>query len=102
MTKRKAKSLSLKVWRYLAEHPELKSKRELPSALFKQLKQMSAWCPLCECFRLRNRFGCNECPLNYCLSPNASYCRWLSARTIKERKKAAEEVVKLIEAWEVK
>jgi hypothetical protein len=40
MTEKMAKELSLEVWRYLAEHPEIFSKHELPSRLWGKIKNI--------------------------------------------------------------
>jgi len=48
MTKQEAKELLLGVWRYLAEHPEVRHKQELPENLYDKIKDLAARCPLCE------------------------------------------------------
>jgi len=65
MTKQEAKELSLEVWRYLAEHPEISSKANLPEPLFDKIKVMMNQCPLCE---LPPKEFCKgqKCPLNRC------------------------------------
>jgi hypothetical protein len=56
MTKKEAKELSLKVWRYLAEHPETARKRDLPGELYGAIRNLSCACPLCELFFTRGIF----------------------------------------------
>lgn len=34
ITKKRAKELSLKIWGYLKDHPEIKSKKDLPNTLW--------------------------------------------------------------------
>jgi hypothetical protein len=100
MTYKYAKKLSLEVWRYLAEHPEIKAKRLLPAALFSKIVNLYCECPLCEVFRDRCYEGCPLYPANYtCIAPGEPYYRWLNAKRKAGRKKAAEKIVRLIEAW---
>lgn len=107
MTKRKAKSLSLKVWRYLRDHPECFDKAKIPKELYSEIEKLRARCPLCE----YHQFGCMEnnwetnitCPLyrgGGCA--DGYYERWELAKTRQERSRCAGIIVKQIEAWEVK
>jgi hypothetical protein len=101
MTHKKAKKLCLEVWRYLAEHPETAHKEDLPEALYRKIKDLRGRCPLCEvCF-----LACCACPLGgrdySCLSSGQPYSRWDRSRTPGTRRKAAEEIVQRVEAWEV-
>jgi hypothetical protein len=104
MTRQEAKELSLEVWRYLAEHPEIWSKGELPYSIYVKIKDMFCRCPLCELFSVCGR-GCSGCPLSgngyYCDTSGMPYNRWWQSTTSDSRKEAAEEIVRLIEAWEV-
>jgi hypothetical protein len=61
MTKQEAKELSLEVWRYLAEHPEIQMKRYLPDEIWDKIKDMACACPLCEVN------PCHKCPLVSCV-----------------------------------
>jgi len=98
MTKKIAKELSLEVWRYLAEHPWIRTKEHLPRDLYERIKFMMNLCPLCE---LSPREICKgpECPLKSCkgISP---YTLWAWAKSDEERKENAQIIVKTIEAWE--
>jgi hypothetical protein len=91
MTKQEAKELSLEVWRYLAEHPEIRRKENLPDGIYNKIRDLEFECPLCEVLRY-----CALCPLADC----APYERWVDKRDTKVRQGAAREIVRLIEAWE--
>jgi hypothetical protein len=99
MTKREAKALCLEVWRYLAEHPETARKSDLPKALYARISSLQCECPLCEVC------SCGQCPLQteqyMCTDEGEPYVRWSNVRKPEERRKAAEEIVQRVEAWEV-
>jgi hypothetical protein len=104
MTRQEAKELSLEVWRYLEEHPEIANKKDLPEPLYKKIVRALHNCPLCSLFYNRNRNECPGCPLSdddyYCSSKGHPYSCWYNAETASERKEAAGEIVRMIEAWE--
>lgn len=104
MTRMEAKELSLEVWRYLAEHPEIRRKEGLPVALYKKVVGLAGRCPLCELFWSFNDI-CEGCPLDapglHCGGKGVAYDRWVSAETAAARKKAAKKIVRLIEVWEI-
>jgi hypothetical protein len=94
------------VWRYLAEHPEINKKHQLPNSLYKKIKFLKNECPLCGIFYRNSFLSCPGCPLSgqrsYCCSPGRPYNRWRFVSSgEKERKEAAEEIVRVIEAWDV-
>ena len=105
----KAKDVSLDVWRYLRDHPEIKEKHHLPAALFAKIRRHKHYCPLCTLFKEKGPLGCEGCPLviegKTCTNGTHPYSRWTSPRTSpgtkEQRYEAAAEIVKLIEAWEV-
>jgi hypothetical protein len=103
MTKQEAKELSLEVWRYLAEHPEIDRKDDLPKPLFSKIVHCLSRCPLCELFNI-GHLSCPGCPLTgedySCESPGQPYCRWTDASSPFDRKEAAAGIVRQIEAWE--
>jgi hypothetical protein len=107
MTKQEAKELSLEVWRYLEEHPEVDRKTDLPESLLDKVRVCWCYCPLCALF-IPGGTHCPDCPLGgndySCVTPGRPYSRWVSARKSASsvRKEAAAEIVRLIEAWEVK
>jgi hypothetical protein len=96
LTKKKAKELSLEVWRYLAEHPEIRDKRNLPPELYEKIKGMSAHCSLCELFK----GDCLRCPLGYC-DDGSFFMKWEYSRTYKSRREVAMKIVRRIEAWDI-
>ena len=96
------KMLSLKIWRYFAEHPEISHKDELPDELFSQIKNMVLNCPLCEFF-LQNAgpiLYCSDCPLNSCNTDGSLYNNWARSTSCEERKHHAQKIVDAIDAWD--
>jgi hypothetical protein len=102
MTGKKAKELSLEVWRYLAEHPEIGCKSELPNYIWREIRNLTGRCPLCELFYGSKNGPCNGCPLDAqnCMKDDSPFDRWLTTEIEEERQGAALEIVKIIEAWE--
>jgi len=67
ISRRKAKKLSLKVWKYLMKHPEIDCKSDLPEKLYKQIENLSGECPLCEIFIVKySKFCEQECERETC------------------------------------
>jgi len=64
MTEEKALKLTIDVWHYLATHPELTKKTDLPPNLWNKLMGLTSTCPLCS-FYQRYSWGenCKRCPL---------------------------------------
>ena len=104
MTEEEAKEISLEVWRYLAEHPEIKYKRNLPKELVDKIEEFSCWCPLCELFCAYDY--CPGCPLDdaNCKNDNSLFDLWEHSPYGEEgraqRAKAAAEIARKIKAWE--
>jgi hypothetical protein len=108
MTRQEAKELSLEVWRYLAEHPEIKGKEGLPTLLFNKIERLRLQCPLCEVFCVKvikasgAYISCRGCPLaegdRRCFDRGCVFHRW--ANSNRKGKASAREIVRLIEAWE--
>jgi len=94
MTKQEAKELSLEVWRYLAEHPEIENEEDLPEELFAKIDGMSCNCPISETVL------CLNCPLVSCSNENTMYGIWYHAKNFSTRRAAAQKIVAAIEAWE--
>ena len=115
MTKKEAKELSLEVWRYLAEHGEIKSKFDLPVAMFEKIKNFTGRCALCELFDTDGDYdgdyedsqNCSGCPLgdNNCIKDNSLYHQWNCSpngkRGDERRAEAARGIVRKIGAWEI-
>jgi hypothetical protein len=104
MTLKEAIDLSLEVWRYLAEHPEIDNKADLPEELYGKIGDMLFFCPLCEYYR---RFSYNGCGIGCalligkgleCCDKGHPYKKWKLARSRKTRREAATAIVKLLEA----
>jgi hypothetical protein len=99
MIKLEAKSLSIEVWRYLEEHPEIKDKGALPIHIKRKIWALKARCPLCELFIDSD---CDGCPLYRGKScANGRYNDWLAASSVEDRAAAAHEIVCMTEEWEV-
>jgi hypothetical protein len=95
MTHREAKAITLEVWTFLRDNPEIDDKANLPKYLLDKIKYLRGLCPLCEIFT-----SCSECPLRECMSGSKIYAQWKSAATDEERQEAAAEIVNRVLAWE--
>jgi len=102
MAGKEAKELTIEIWTYFAEHPEITKKSELPEELYSKIKNLEAGCPLCELFI---ESGCTGCPLsaarNRCASINSFYCRWVDTETQEERSAAAWGIVNITKEWKI-
>jgi hypothetical protein len=107
MTAEQAKSLSLEIWRYLAEHTEVRSKRELPFPLYAKINGMCGKCPMCE-YNLKQKWGsCNDCPIGAAgyrcaIDGKSLWFLWTftSPDKVEIRKEAALKIIELIENWD--
>ena len=76
--KRWAKKLSLKIWSWLADHPEVRDKEQLPKKLYNKIIEIEARCPLCELYLDTD---CIDCPLfddgENCLPDDSLYMKWV-------------------------
>ena len=97
MTKREAKALSLKVWQYFKEHPEVKHKEDLPKDLWDKVNHMLGYCPLCE----YHGMNCWKCILKHC-HYGSPFVIWREANDNDTRQKAAQAIYDKIKSWEVK
>ena len=93
--KRWAKKLSLEVWGYLKDHPEIKSKCALPPEIWDKIKSLVFNCPLCVLYSDKK---CKGCPLGNCGSESA-YCRWLWFPA--KQQQAATEIYNRIKEWKI-
>jgi hypothetical protein len=104
MTQKKAKALCLEMWRYLAKHPKVSDKGQLPLETWEKVRDCHDECPLCECFRPILQTNCNGCPLSLageeCFDRGSAFHRWVCSVTKAVRKEAAERIVSIVEAWE--
>jgi len=114
MTQKQAVEKSIKMWLWLAKHPE-KNKRDYMN-LFHPRTEIIHDCFLCEVFWVRNAKDekeCSECPLNsielLCSNEEdettAPWDLWLIAKEnceIKEIKKQAMRIVTACRRWKAK
>jgi len=100
MTKKEAKELTLEVWRYLAEHPEISGKKQLPREIHCKIERLKVGCPLCELYWYKGRLGCSGCPLIDC-DDGSDYDNWIGANNREDRSRYAQNIVDKVEAWEV-
>jgi hypothetical protein len=98
MTPEEAKAITLEVWEYLVEHPEVEFKLDLPKRLLKKIAGLELLCPLCELF-VREDCICPCCPLGNC-SRTSPYQMWANAPSKKARKINAQKIVDAVRAWE--
>ena len=104
MTPQEAKELSLEVWTYLAENPECNQKKNLPLELYEQIELMPGQCPLCKLYMYKpsdwSPVWCRkQCPLYTCLRTYSAWDRWSNGKEVT-RRKAAQEIVDKLKAWE--
>jgi hypothetical protein len=105
MTRKEAKELTLELWRYLAEHPECYQKDMVPQDIYDKVKALESKCPLCEVFNKPPNY-CVSCPLykadEWCLNDGSAWYRWFRSAFDNpgERKEAANQIVKIVSAWE--
>jgi hypothetical protein len=102
MTKKQAKKITLEVWTYLRDHPEIKYKSDLPDKLWYKIKKMVSTCPLCHIFTKKHITICGNCPLGTELKTGCPYWKkWCISTTDQYRTKAASKIVELVKAWKV-
>jgi hypothetical protein len=107
VTEKKAKELTLEMWRYLAARPNCDSKDDLPQRIFAKVKDLRNMCPLCERFLFSANGYCRLCPLLQaegatCANDYSSYVQWACAQDDTDRKRFAERIVEIVAAWEPK
>ena len=120
MTKQEAKALTIKVWKWLAAHPD--ENKWGAGDIFPELVDCAHECPLCDLFNnhdLKENQICKGCPLHVeenfygCLKESGkdAYNIWLNAEEGKDREtrnedretrtSAALRMVSLTEKWEI-
>ena len=114
--KQSAKWRALVVWEYLAKHPEIQHKSQLPPELYELIRYDIAHCPLCTLFLCDCDWICAGCPLdradNNCRSfgkndwmiwSNNEYKESIfpSGYSDDERRDAATRIMRIIEQWDV-
>ena len=101
ITKKKAKKITIKIWSYLRDHPEIRRKVELPKKLYALMEYHLSECALCTVFRGRSNNSCQGCPLGSC-ELTSDYWKWVrsSSRSF-DRSQAAASIVKKVEEWKI-
>jgi hypothetical protein len=105
MTKKEAKAIVVEVWSYLAQHPDIRYKADLPNYLFSKIEHCDNDCPFCDLFYVNN---CVRCPLyaagERCTYGGSAYWLWrYSARDdFATRARAAKRVAEIAAAWRPK
>jgi len=100
ITAQKAKKISLKLWRYLVDHPEVSYMNyNVPNKIRKKASNGFNDSPLCT-YIGRNNKRCSQCPLKNC-DGTSLYESWKYANAKEKRKAAAQKIVAAIEAWEI-
>ena len=105
MTKQEAKDLTIEVWTYLRDNPEIDRKINLPIELILKIKDLEGRCPLCEVFKQDDGFPCcSKCPLRepeICTVKGSFYYAWSTCSGYNGRQKYAGLIVDAVKAWEV-
>jgi hypothetical protein len=101
---KEAKELTIEVWTYFAEHPEIRRKYELPKILYEKIEYLCNECPLCVLFlKGHEEKKCEYCPLNLsghkCRQKGSYFYCWYNAKTKEERIAAAWGIVNITKEW---
>jgi hypothetical protein len=120
LTRKKAKEVSIEVWQYLYDHPEIEYKDDLPKNIYEKISISDTECLLCDLYNdlhndimlLHNDImildyitssNCKGCPLQCCEYPldKGIYSKWRLAETSKTRKKYAGIILEKIKNWDI-
>lgn len=106
MNVKRAKELSMAIWKHLRDHPEKDSKTQLPKWLYQKIKGCVHQCPLCSLyFPNKETVMCEHCPLFIdgmeCDNEKHPFYIWWNATTNEERKESAGEIYKQIKNWKI-
>jgi len=105
LTPKEAKELTLEVWRYLRDHPEIKKKSEMPYEIYKKVEDCQDTCPLCEYFTQEYEGEeCKHCPIGVQDGNDFNckyYNKWSYFASNTNKRQQAAKIVELVEAWEV-
>lgn len=107
MTDKEAKELSIEIWQYLYDHPDIYHKKDLPESIFNQIKDIVNFCPLCFVRMKLSRWVCIACPISManksCFIANSYYRKWERANVNRKRKrkKYAGKILNIIKDWEI-
>jgi hypothetical protein len=105
MTLKEATEAEIEVWRYLAKHPEIKRRHNLPEELFGGRDEYSHK-PLCCYAHTKRDYSCAGCPMHFtengriveCDDINHPRWLWLWTGNKRLRKTYANRVVKILKA----
>jgi len=102
-----AKSLSLKMWCWMAKTGAKTNKDFFKENLeYSFMIQFMNTCALCEYFKFfyyeEACLSCKRCPLYSCFYKDSLYQIWRSSKIKRTRKKYAQQIVNKIEAWDIK
>lgn len=90
-----AKNISLEVWSYFRDHPEVMEKSDLPPVILDKIKDMRSRCPLCDYFK----DDCFLCPLDNCYTSGSLFGQWTRTSELETRSKIASMIYQKIEEW---
>lgn len=95
-----AKEVSIEIWTYLRDHPDIVTKRELPRSLWLKIEPMMNNCPLCEVFaKPKGQKACEDgCPMKSCMEGSA-FDIWKWSTEDYQRKRGVEMILKALEEW---
>lgn len=98
MTRKQAKEITLEVWEYSRDHPEIECKSDLPDEIRDKIYFLRCECPLCELYYNKN------CPL-YVKGTKPRHCnlysQWIVSFTNRDRRISASVIVELVKKWRV-
>lgn len=104
-----AKEWSIKVWEYLAEHPDVADKGEIPFEIWTVVENMLNRCPLCEWRNSMRYFKrginfCENCPLaaakERCTSRASAWGLWMDALSNTARETSAKRILEIVTEWD--
>lgn len=80
LTEKKAISLSIRMWKWLAKNPLCK-KQDWPQYKKHKIESCLCECPLCEYYQLEYDCGCGYCPLggDICGCASGYHKRWVNS-----------------------
>jgi len=104
-----AKQRSLKVWKYLADHPEIDMKQKLPKDIGELVWKDTGSCPLCTLFHDHAHY-CPDCPLSSenvtCFTTGEPYALWEASKLLRysypEKAKEERVITALLVYYQIK
>lgn len=115
MTEKEARDISIEVWQYLADHPEIEYKQDIPERLWNKISGIRNNCALCKLYipddfdedGYLNEVSCKDCVLckvgHQCLKTNSYYNVWsislLGDKGKQDRVLGAQGIVDILKKW---